>query len=215
MGDLISAKIKLTRALKDASNSIALNPSLRKPMTKVLIDRGIVIAREFDRVMGNSRQELLAKVNFLSGYVQFIIEKIVAMDSSYYLPYYYQYDACGRGCPSEFDFAAFQQQYLEYGRDLLVFTYEQLTISNSNGIYPAGDPRAFMKAAELVTRWVADDVSMTLGAYANACVVAELNRLSYRIATFAYPSWPLAVVMVRQQMEDIAANLSGMSCHRY
>lgn len=219
MGDLATAKRILDRALKEASASIQLNPNLREPLTKLLVDRGIALSRALDRSMGNSQLELMAKVNFLSGFVEFVIQKSAEMDSQYYIPYHYQYGACRGNCPSDFDFASFQDQFIEYGRDLLQFTYERLTIVTRNGVFPSGDPRAFLKVAELVTGYVAQDLSMTLGAYANACVIRDLKRLSWRIAAFnrghgGYPSYPLAVAMVRQEMEYAAASLDGSSCGR-
>lgn len=219
MGDLAGAKQILDRALREAAASIHLNPSLRKPMTLVMIGRGITLSRALDRVMGNSRPELLAKVNFLSGFVQLVIAKSNEMDSSYYLPYYYQYGACGGHCPAEFDFGAFQNRVIEFGAALLQFTYEHLTIETSRGTFPAGDPRAFLKAAELVSAYVAQDVTMTLGSYANACVIADLKRLSRRVAAFnnghgGYPNYPIAVAVVKQELEYAASNLGDVNCAR-
>lgn len=219
MGDLATAKRILDRALQEASASIQLNPNMREPLTKILVDRGIALSHALDRSMGNSQRELMAKVNFLSGFVEFVIQKSSEMDSQYYIPYYYQYGACGGHCPADFNFAGFQERFIEYGRDLLQFTYERLTIVTHNGVFPSGDPRAFLKVAELVTGYVAQDISMTLGAYANACVIRELKRLSWRIATFnrghgGYPNYPLAVAMVRQEMEYAAASLTAGSCGR-
>jgi hypothetical protein len=215
MGKLGDAKQILDQALVEASRSLQLSGGLPRPLMQQLVDRGITLSRALDRTMGNSKPELLAKVNFLSGFVQLVIDESDT-DQSYYVPYYYSYHRCTGGCPAEFDMAGFEQQMIQYAHDLLQFTYDQLTITTEDGgIYPAGDPRAFLTVAELVTAYAAQDLSSTLSAYVNSCTIMDLQSLSNRIASQylgGYPTYPIAVAQVRGEMEEAAAAISDGSC---
>jgi hypothetical protein len=98
--------------------------------------------------------------------------------------------------------------------------YSHLTTIADGAVYPVGDPRAFLKVAELVTRFVVSDISMTLQAHMHACSIASLLRLSQKLTAFNqgsrmnYPSYPMAVGMVRQELEAVADNLAS-SCGGY
>jgi hypothetical protein len=74
--DLDAAKQIMQDALAVAGDSLELEPELAKPITKTLIDRGLMILIALDDTLDVSKKfDLKTEVNFLFDYMGFIIKK--------------------------------------------------------------------------------------------------------------------------------------------
>lgn len=211
-------------ALRAASNSLDLTPALGSPMTKTLVDRGLVLDMALDDAMPDTlRPTLLTKVKFLSDYVHMILRAEAELDRPYYIPYMYRYGRCTvDSCPSEFSFRDFESRYIEYAKRQLEFVATQFTQSVMRDgaplVTPVGPPRAFLVAAELVTGFVAQDLRDTLYAYSFACVVADLENLSATIRSYnwtgdrtVFPNDMWAVAGVGQELDRLTTQMNSCS----
>ncbi len=210
-------------SLVAASQTLAVDPTAGGPLTKNLVDRGLVVATALNqRLPSGSRHAQMSKLNFLFDYVDFIVAVESTLDRPYYIPYRYQYSACrwrdaGRPdyiyppvCPEQFDYRAFEGQFIEYARKQLEFATRFTEIVTNYGesrVVPIGNGKAFLTISEFFAKFVADDIRNTLYAYQHACVVVELEILYDKLKRFNlfgdrtyYISEPFAVAMVRDDL---------------
>jgi len=182
--NFIFANQILRTSLIAASDSLNADPNLGGPMTKRLIDRGLVLVQALDNAnLGIGRLGLVTKAHFLVNYVQLILDVEKHLDRPLYIPYLYKYGRCHRReCPGEFRFDLFEQRYIEFAQRQLSFLNNEFTHvvfrDGASEVIPLGNPKAFLVLAELVTSFVAEDLTSNLYAYAYACVVQDLQALS-------------------------------------
>jgi hypothetical protein len=189
--NLVAASQILDDAMLVVGQAMTVDPDRGGPLTKLLVDRGIMMSAALDNVYrtGN-RFELVSKLNFLFEYVQFIVKMERDLDRTYYIPYRYKHRRhCRDGeCGENFDFAEFQRQLVEYARQQLEFTQRTFTeIARDNGysrFLPIGSANGFLKIAELASAYVAHDLRNNLRAYANSCVVGRLEVLSNALLNY-------------------------------
>lgn len=178
----------LQDALFAVARSIQVDPEFGGPLTKVLVDRGLLISRYLDESLtSGTRQEMASKLSFLFDYVQFVVEMEYEFDGEWYVPYRYRYRGCG-DCDNDFRFAEFEKRFLDYGRKQLEFVSYTLTERfeklGETEVRPIGDPRVFLKVAELTSTWVANDISNNLHAYRRACTITQLSQLATDLRDF-------------------------------
>lgn len=200
------AELTLVDALVAAAQSIEFDPELGGPMTKTLIDRGLLISDAMDEMLGGrccskkTKVERLTKVKFLVEYVKFIVRTERELDRSWYIPARYRHNSCwtecdadGYGrcwteCAPEFDFDGFQKQFIEFAQEQLAFMTTHFTETVKRGrndrVVPIGDPRAFLKLAELGSQFVADDLRNNVYAYHNACSIIDLEALALELNAY-------------------------------
>lgn len=217
---LLVAKQILKDALIIISESLHLDPSQASPMTKKLIDRGVIyidaLDQEFEQ--GTIRDgDTLTILLFLTGYVDLILNTEETLDRPWYIPYYY---SGGRRDHEHFDFLAFSQKYLWYAKTQLSFLANHFSrLERRNGemvVTPIGNPRAFLKLSELGTFFVADDIANTLEAYRHACLVLDLKLLSEMLRDFnvfkdrsVFSTVPQALSQTRSALDHALQDLSG------
>lgn len=215
------AQETLIDAMVTAAESIDINPNLARPITKTLLDRGLVLSQAIDDAVSNqSRLNLVTKLSFLVEYVTFIVRTTHDVDRPYYIPYMYSFNRCHGGCPSGFDMKYFERKYLGYARDQVAFIYTHLTEVGGNGrVFPVGNAKVYLKAAELVSAWVASDISRNLFAHEQACSAEELNVLSQSLFAYnnlndrrVYANDAEALYLSRQALEAVAYNLGESVC---
>lgn len=216
----------LIDALVVAGQSLETNPDQSGPMTKMLIDRTLTYSQALDQALGSGAPFALStKLNFLFGSVDFIVQIAREFDPPYYIPYRYQYNRCHE-CPPDFDFSAFERQFVAMAARQLSFVTEHLTEAALSGhgvnFVPVGDPRAFLTVAELSTSFVAHDLRDNLHAYANACSIRDLESLSQTLTSYnlygdrsIFPNDRWAVDQVREEMDRIADQIHQNSRCRY
>lgn len=194
VNQLDAAKQTLKDALIVASQSLAFRPDLGSPMTKRMIDRGVVYLDGIETALSskgaNTRLDLMTLIDFMSGFVDLIIKTEAKFDRPYYIPYAYQYHRCQYGCtdPAAFDFRAFFDRYSEYAKEELNFVVTHSVNQAKQGdrlvVTPVGRAEAFLKLAELSTHLLADEISQTLQGYQHACMVSDMKLLSETLMNF-------------------------------
>lgn len=214
----------LKDALVVASQSLQLNHSLGNPLTKRMIDRGVIYADGIENALDTgaprSRMDLLTLIHFISGFVDLIVATEERLDRPYYLPFHYRYGRCEARCPDEFDVAAFTERYLQAGKDELSFlvrnSVTQERVEGRWVVSPIGRPEAFLKLAEVGSGFIAEEISQTLYAYRFSCGIADLRNLSEILRDFnlfqdrsVFPNVRYAVAESAREIERIVA---GMSC---
>jgi hypothetical protein len=216
----------LNDALVTAGQSLEVDPEKGGPMTKKLIDRTLMYSQALDQAMVDSSQlSTTTKLNFLFESINFISEIARDLDPPYYIPYRYRYRDC-RDCDHDFDFGAFQRIFIRMASRQLSFVTNQLTENRSGpeGLqtFPLGDPRAFLAIAELATSYVAQDLRDNLHAYANACVIRDLESLSETLTAYnlyhdrsIFPNDRWAVGQSAEEMNRLSAQILNNSGCRY
>lgn len=184
---LDSAFVILQDALTNLSSQIELGDSTG-PMTKALIDRGVILAKAIDETLTDTDGEKMgvravkSKIDFLTRYVEFIIETNENLDQSWYIPYYYHYRHRQPQECKEFNFRELEIRYLKFAAKQLRFAYENFTtIVYSDGryrVYSIGPDKTFFKLAELSAAFVAEDLSNNLYADHFIRQIEELKSLS-------------------------------------
>ena len=235
---LAKAELMLIDALVAAAQSIEFDPELGSPMTKTLIDRGLLISDALDEILGGpccttkSKVERLTKVKFLFEYVQFIIQTEHDLDQRWYIPARYSHDSCWTECDGEgygrcwtecapgFDFDSFQRQFVVFAQNQLSFMTNRFTETVRRGRYdrvvPIGDPRAFLKLAELGSQFVAADLKDNVYAYRNACSIIDLETLGQELNEYNVfgirDSWSgdrQAIEATQDRLETVLSALGG------
>lgn len=222
-GKLDSAEETLLDAMTTAAQSIEIDPDSAKPITKSLLDRGLVIAQTLDEMVTNGeRINAVSKLNFLVDYLDLTLRITLEVDEPLFVPYIYRFHRCHHGCDDgRFDMKMFERQYLGYAREQLEFTYEKLTEIRGDGmVLPVGNARVYLKVAELVSAWVRDDVEQNLFADRHACSIDELDVLAQNLYDYneshsrrVYRNDMAALYLSRQALEWVAADLAEQSCH--
>jgi hypothetical protein len=189
--DLDAAKQIMQDALAVAGDSLELEPELAKPITKTLIDRGLMILIALDDTLDVSKKfDLKTEVNFLFDYMGFIIKKEKELDRDWYIPYRYKYyDRCRDRCEKEFDYDAFERKYIRYAQEQIEFVLDHLAEIKKDRDgeevpVPVGNAKAFLRVAELVTDFASEDISENLHANNYTCVIDELSALSTELMSY-------------------------------
>jgi hypothetical protein len=219
LNQLDSAKQQLEAALNTADASLAKSQVQVAPVTKQLLDRGVALSQAIDGVTGaGDPLSALTEVSFLDDYLRFVVSTEQELDVPFYLPYVYQYGQCVT-CPGSFDVVSFERQYLAYAQAQLSFVGDHLTEVVNGAVYPIGDPRVFLKAAELVSGWVAQDLGQSLFAAQEACTAGQLSTLSTSLAAYnsgtggtMFMNLPQAVAQTRAQLDGLSDAITSTSC---
>ena len=218
--DYAQAEQILNHALTEAARSLSVSPGMRAPITLGLVQRGSRIAAALAPLATAGTLGEISIVSFLSDWVQFVIDTESSIDVPYYLPYHYRYRRCEAGCEG-FDLAQFQRLYVQLAQNQLGFVVDHMTRVTERGVFPYGDPRFFLKAAEILAYEVSVDLSRNLDAYAHACSIRALQRLSERLARYnqgdasIYPGGlPWAVAAVREELIEASDALTADACGR-
>lgn len=219
---LATAKQILKDALVTASESLQTDPNLGTPMTKRMIDRGVIYAIGIDNAISNAtRLDLLTQLDFLTGFTDLVIRASEELDIPYYIPYHYRYHRCRTSCDG-FDFRAFERLYLQYAHAELEFVVDHSVNRDYRGgrtvVTPIGKPEAFLKLAELSSGLLAREIAGTLDAYRNACVVTDLQALHEILRDYNlfgdrsyFPNIRYAVEGTAREIDRILQNF-GTSC---
>lgn len=217
---LALAKQILTDALIVASESFRLDPQAGSPLTKKLVDRGVIYMDALDELFWNhEHRDLLTSLLFLTTYVDFIIETESGLDHPFYIPYICRHQ---HHPDSHFDFLRFTSRYLEYAKEQLSFLATHFTrLEKRDGeiwVTPVGNPKAFLKLLELGAFFVAQDIANTLEAWKHACLVMDLEVLSEALRDFnlfndrsIFPSVKGALYETRTELERILGELSSFT----
>jgi hypothetical protein len=217
---LALAKQILKDALIVASESFRLDPQAASPITKKLVDRGVIYIDALDEIFWSHQQrDLLTSLLFLTNYVDFIIETEEGLDHPFYIPYICRHQTHP---DSHFDFLRFTNRYLEYAKDQLSFLATHFTrIEKRDGevwVTPVGNPKAFLKLIELGAFFVAQDIANTLEAWKHACLVMDLEVLSEVLRDFnlfndrsIFPSIKTALYETRTELDRILSELSSFA----
>ena len=227
-GQFAIAERTLKDALTVASESMDDNPDLGNPMTKRMVDRGVVYADGIETALATGSYSetgnLVTEIYFLKGFIDLIVQVERDVDHPYYIPYAYKYRHCNEAeCRGEFDFRAFMARYLDYVKSELNFVREYMThrdfVEGELKITPAGRPEAFLKLAELSSGFLADEISNTLDAYRDACAIVDLQGLSSTLVDFnlyndrsIYPTFHDALAQVTEELDNISKELNVTSC---
>jgi hypothetical protein len=184
----------LIDSLVIAGQSIEINGSFAAPMTKTLIDRGLMISQALDEsIPANDLRYLQNKLNFLVNYVQFVIRTNRELDRVYYVPAHYRKTHCGRGgngngCIGDFDYAAYESRYILFAKEQLSFSsqkfLDQVCFGNECGPRPIGMSIAYLKITELLTAFASEDLSSSLFASRFSCQINELDKISSELRDF-------------------------------
>lgn len=222
---LASAEQILKDALVTASQSLRANPSLGTPMTKRMIDRGVIYASGIENALnkdGSSRLSLLTEIDFMTGFIDLIVRADEELDIPYYIPYQYRYGRCRESCDG-FDFRSFERLYLQYAYEELKFVVDHSVNQDYQDgrvvVTPIGRPAAFLKLAELSSGLLAKELADTLEAYRNACVVTDLMSLHDILRDYNlfgdrsyFPTERYAVEGAAQEINRILNNFSNGGC---
>jgi len=222
---LATAEQILMDALVTASQSLNINHRLGTPMTKRLIDRGVIYADGIKNALnqnGSSRLSLLTEIDFMTGFIDLIVRADEELNIPYYIPYHYRYGRCRDRCDG-FDFRAFERLYLQYAHAELKFVVDHsVNRDYHNGrvvVTPIGRPAAFLKLAELSSGLLAKEISETLEAYRNACVVSDLMSLHDILRDYNlfgdrsyFPNERYAIEGTAQEISRILNNFTNGSC---
>ncbi len=164
------------------------------PLTKKLIDRGILYARNIKTAFqegGFTKTEIHTETYFLEGYVQMIINAWEEIDQDYYIPYYHSYE---RRCSphyycEDFSYIDFHRKYIEYVIKeiefvLNNFTEESHIVYRGPMILPIGDVRAVLLISEIMSIKVSKDILETLWPYKYGYIAFRLQELHKNLKDF-------------------------------
>ena len=218
--NLRAAEETLKDALVVASQSLRVDPQQSTPMTKRMIDRGVIYADGIEHALPkNTRLNLLTSIDFMTGFIDLIFRVDEGLDRPYYIPYHYRYGRCRDACDG-FDLRAFERLYLEYARAELLFVVEHSVNEDMRDgriiVTPIGKPEAFLKLAELSSGLLAREISETLESYRNACVVTDLESLNEILRDYNlfgdrsyFPNFRYAVEGAAMEIRRILNNFQG------
>lgn len=214
----------LIDALVAAAQSIEVDPTLGGPMTKTLIDRGLLASEALDQAFNACNGfDQISKLNFLFEWVQLVIQVESEFDKPRYIPFRYQYNRCADRCPPEFHLAEFERQLIKYSKKQLEFITTHFTeIANHAGqqvVIPIGNPRVMLVLAELASTSVCNDLSSNLHAYNFACSVRDLELLSQSLKGYNwhgdrsyFRNDAYAIAGVSEEFKRITDELSTFPC---
>jgi hypothetical protein len=210
----------LRDALEIGAASIVVPSPYVSPLTKRMIDRGLVIANTLDEVASTHRSLPATRLMAMVEYFEFMVSTLRDLDRPYFIPYHYRFGRCGAGCGG-FDYAGFERRYLDYARRQLVFLNRVFTLPPQRGsdkVLPVGDARVYLALVPVVASQVAMDLAGTLAAYEHACSVMRLEGLADKVRHYnrygrGYPNQAWAVGDVHDGLELIAADIAAGTCH--
>jgi hypothetical protein len=188
-----------------------------------MIDRGVAYASAIDEILDGdnvTKMDLLSELNYLVGYIKLIINTEANFDRPWYIPYYFRCHG-GEGC-GDFDMSAFTRRYIDAARIELEFIINNFTAStHKHGdtiITPIGNPKAYLRLAELASAFIGEDIGNTLSAYANVSAISDLQNLSWTLRDFnlhndttVFPSLPYAVTATTLELRRIFGELTNIN----
>lgn len=208
---LTEARSVLTATLRDAGKLNTTKYQVQ-PMTKRLIDRGLKYLTVTNQLKWSApeRFKLISQLNFLSKYIELIIDTELNLDRRYHIPYHY---GCQYGCG--FSIEAYEAAFVQQMRKELDYVVNSFTTIGSNSRYvPVGSAEILLKVSETLAAGVAKDLSENLFAYQNACSVMDLkhtarilNRFNWSKDRSYYTSQADAVHFSSVSLSEIADNL--------
>lgn len=244
VGNFAAAKTLLLDAMIQASQSLAEHPADAHPMTKRMIDRGLVYEQELESIMSavNAKKDakadaiplqheptlgefdLLTLINFLDKFVDLVIHAEAQVDRPYFSNYYN--NRHNRGQNSEFNFDRFRRSYIDHICAEIRFIMTALVSIRHDGprviVTPIGKPEVFLKVAELSTTLLADEIERTLERYRYAVTTADMRALSSDIRDFnlnrdrtIYPTTPRALIGVASSLHSFLNSLQGNDSQSY
>jgi hypothetical protein len=170
----------LYRGLVAASK---LRPSpLNGPLTARSTKRGVELAKNLTMaVVGKANAAQTLHV-FLKDYYDFVREVAYDIDIRLYIPYRRNHNDGALGNREyETRYVIYIQRQLQMVVNSLA---EEGTRHGREVVYPLGSDKAFLTAAEVVTRGAADDLEESVWAPRYACVHRGLQALAYQLWRF-------------------------------
>jgi hypothetical protein len=191
-----------------------------KSITGELIARGLEYLSSLDQTLPDSSPlGAVTRAKFAVDYAEFTINAATEIDIPYYIPYGHCHHY---GCDGDF-MREFQAKFLAYAESQIDFTNNHLTetsyIGNNYPVVPLGNPKAYLKVAEMTASYVASDLSNTIFAPALACTIGQLHGLSKTLSKYnagqsgIYPSTAAAVEQTYFQLGRIERSIERQSCH--
>ena len=195
IGSYGRAKALLVDALKAAAKHFP-KPTVDhgSPLTKKLVDRGILYSRSIENVFkkdGWTQREIHTEIYFLYGYVEMIIEAWKEIDQNYYIDYYHSHR---RRCSPyyycrDFNYREFHRKYIDYVIKEISFVLSNFTEETYLGyvgyvVVPVGDIRAVLLISEIMSFETSKDILGTLWAHDYSYIAYRLQELHKNLAKF-------------------------------
>ncbi len=122
------AYVVLFDTLDFLSRTMVVTMGNNGPLTKQIIDRGILLAHDLNQILSRSKRgHLIAKLNFMFEYIDLIVDVQKNFDNNYYIPFAYRHDKCRdrygsvRSCPNNFNIKKMEKEYLRLAKKQLKF----------------------------------------------------------------------------------------------
>ncbi|OFZ79639.1 MAG: hypothetical protein A2583_04200 [Bdellovibrionales bacterium RIFOXYD1_FULL_53_11] len=214
----------LKNAMLAAQYSMSVDPRVGGPILRTMAERGVILMTALDSAMPwHDRNTEVSKTNFAIEYVGRMIKAGRTLDRVYFVPWIYRYNRCYNNCPESFNFAMMEKQYLKFAKSQLDFLLNKFAIIEKDehgrvsNVFPVGNARMFLVLGELVSQYVAMDLSHNLYAYSQACAVSDLTSLAETLAQYnrtgaGFPNEVWALTFAASELDRI---LGGMSSCRY
>ena len=215
-GNPEGAETILIDALVTAAESLVADPQIGGPMTKKLIDRTLLGSEALEALPARG-SSMATRLKYLFDSIDFIVKTSRELDTPYYIPYRFTHDRC-RHCPPEFNLSAFEAEFVRVSASQLDFARRTFTlrVTQPEGHFvflPLGDPKAFLRIAELTAAHVSKDLTDNLYEFLESCIAADLKAFSEILAAYNlsgdrsyFPNDPWAV--------DATASKFAISAHQ-
>lgn len=182
-----AAEQMMEDSLLMAAQSLVVDPKQGGPMTKRLVDRGLIISQAMDFAIPHPEEnDQVSKLRFLVNFGDFIVKTESFLDREWYIPYQYE----RRDLRTSEWLDQFQRKYVLYAYKQLVFSMKYFLDIQERWEYGTlyrkvtsiGSEKIFLNIAELMTAFVASDLENSIFSNMFGYSIHRLQRLSSMLA---------------------------------